>query len=189
LEGPWASFEDYLARLPSHRRISIRREEREVAEAGVRCRAEPLTANLAKHLVVLAGQNVARHDGVLDVDAYTQWVAALANNRQAPATAHLAERDGAIVGCVVCSSFSGRIYALFPGFDYEAIAGVPVYFALAYYHLVRHAVQMGLHAIEYGPAADQAKRLRGCVRYEQALWIRGVTPDARRVLADAEARR
>lgn len=88
---------------------------------------------------------------------------------------------------MVSSTYAGRVYALFPGFDYEQIAGLPVYFELAYYHLVEHAATHGYHAVEYGPAADEAKNLRGCVAHRQALWIRGLDPAAERLVAELAA--
>lgn len=153
-------------------------------DAGITCRTVPLTPSLARPLVELAEANVTRHGGHVDLDRYADWVADLVGIPGSHAEAHLAERDGRIVGCIVSSTYAGRLYALFPGFDYEQTAGVPVYFELAYYHLVEHAVAHGYHAIEYGPAADEAKRHRGCVAYEQSLWIRGGTPQARRLLEE-----
>ncbi|MDH6223818.1 MULTISPECIES: GNAT family N-acetyltransferase [Streptomyces] len=187
LEGPWAGFDDYLKQITSKRRVSVRSERRRVRDAGITCRTVPLTRELARPLVELAEENVTRHGGRVDLDRYAEWVAALTGITDGRAEAHLAERDGRIVGCVVSSTYAGRVYALFPGFDYEQIAGLPVYFELAYYHLVEHAAAHGFHAVEYGPAADEAKHHRGCVAYRQALWIRGLTPQAERLLTEVSA--
>ncbi len=187
LEGPWTGFDDYLGRMSSKRRISVRGERRRVREAGITCRTVPLTRELARPLVELAEENVTRHGGRVDLDRYAEWVAALTGIEDGRAEAHLAERDGRILGCVVSSTYAGRVYALFPGFDYARITGLPVYFELAYYHLVEHAAAHGFHAVEYGPAADEAKNLRGCVAHRQALWIRGLDPRAERLVAELSA--
>ncbi|MFF7587936.1 GNAT family N-acetyltransferase [Kitasatospora purpeofusca] len=187
LEGPWTGFDDYLDRMTSKRRVSVRSERRRVRAAGITCRTVPLTRELARPLVELAEENVTRHGGRVDLDRYADWVAALTGIEDGRAEAHLAERDGRILGCVVSSTYAGRVYALFPGFDYEQIAGLPVYFELAYYHLVEHAAAHGYHAVEYGPAADEAKNLRGCVAHRQALWIRGLDPAAERLVAELAA--
>jgi predicted N-acyltransferase len=186
LEGPWTGLDDYVGRLGRKRRQAVRTEWRRVHEAGITCRSVPLTRELARPLVELAERNVERHGGTVDLDAYTEWVAALVD---IPGTeAHLAERDGEILGCIVSSTFAGRLYALFPGFDYARTEGLPLYFALCYYHLVEHAVATGLHAVEYGPAADEAKRLRGCVAYDQGLWIRGLDPASRDLVTELRRR-
>jgi hypothetical protein len=182
LEGPWIDLDDYANRLRRKGRAAVRIERRKVREAGITCRTIPLTRELARPLVELAEKNVERHGGTVDIDAYVEWVAALADIPGSEA--HLAERDGRVLGCIVSSTFAGRVYALFPGFDYDQIEGLPLYFALCYYHMVEHAVANGLHAVEYGPAADDAKRFRGCVAYEQGLWIRGLNRDSAALLAE-----
>jgi phosphoserine aminotransferase len=98
--------------------------------------------------------------------------------------AHLARKDGEILGCLVSSTFDGRVYAMFSGFEYERIAGVPIYFALVYYHMVQFACEVGARSIEFGAAADEAKKLRGCVGYDQSLWIRGLIDTAERAIAE-----
>jgi uncharacterized protein len=153
-----------------------------VAEAGVTCRSVPLTKAMAGELVDLAAENVRRHGGEVDAQSYTEWVAALADIPAGAARAHLAERAGRVVGCVVSSTYAGRLYGLFPGFSYKDIAGLPVYFALAYYHLVAFAAEHGISAIEYGPTADAAKRGRGCIAYGQGLWIKGLCPESSALL-------
>lgn len=184
LEGPWTGLDDYLSRLRRKFRTVVRAELRKVAEAGITCRTVPLTRELARPLVELAEENVERHGGTVDLDSYTEWVAALAD---VPGSeAHLAEQDGRLVGCLVSSTYAGRIYALFPGFDYARITGVPLYFVLCYYRMVEHAVANGLHAVEYGPAADEAKRNRGCVAYSQGLWIRGLNPHSAALVAELQ---
>jgi uncharacterized protein len=184
LEGPWASLDDYFSRLPSKRRISAKHERRVVQDAGITFRDVPLDAGMTAQIVALAHETVTRYGGVVDTRSYAEWVAALAGIPGGQAHVHYAERGGKVVGCVVSSTFAGRTYGLFPGFDYAAISGLPVYFALAYYHLVEFAISNGSRAIEYGPSADEAKRGRGCVAYRQGLWIKGLVPEAAACLTE-----
>lgn len=185
LEGPWRDLDDYLAQLPSRRRNSVRREIRQVAEAGISCHTRPLTLDDLGEAMPLVEQNVLRYDGQVDLARYQEWVGRLVGRTEVFPEIHVAERAGRMVGCVVTSRFRGRMYALFPGFDYQEIEEVPVYFVLAYYHLVTHASAHGLHAIEYGPEADDAKRRRGCTASDQSLWIKPLGPEAAVVIDEA----
>ena len=45
------------------------------------------------------------------------------------------------------------------------------YFNLAYYGLVRHAVEHGFEAISYGPEAYEAKALRGCTLHPRDSFV------------------
>ncbi|MCK6258991.1 GNAT family N-acetyltransferase [Fictibacillus sp. KIGAM418] len=68
---------------------------------------------------------------------------------------------GSAVGCILLFLWGNTIYARTVGFDFDVIGGGYEYFNLAYYEVIRFAIENGYDHVEYGMGTYRAKLKRG----------------------------
>jgi predicted N-acyltransferase len=187
------TFEEYLSRFSSGRRSAIRRELRQLAEAGVSYRVEPLTPDLAARLAPLEVQLYERYGTPGSEGTLGAIMASIATNLGGHVEVVLAELAGAVCGFTVVLSGGtdgtggSELYARQTGYDYGMKGGLPVYFAIVYYELVRLAQRRGIKTVYYGTGADETKLSRGCRAIPTTAWVKSLNPAARDGLARLSA--
>ncbi|MFJ3997710.1 GNAT family N-acetyltransferase [Streptomyces parvus] len=174
-------WDGYVAALASRKRVRLRRELRDYAEAGfttvIRHGADALTGSVVDLQVALRakyGLPGGRARVERDFDAIRETVGD-------SCLVFTAERDGEALGFVLCLRAGNALYARTAGFDEDRARGV--YFSLTYHEAVRWSLANGVREIWYGLAAYEAKRLRGCDIEPRRGWFR-FTGDGHRTLTD-----
>ena len=157
------SYQEHLAALPSRKRKGLRRD-RERAAAGVdrierRDGADLLP--LLPRIAELTCLNRQRHDGAEGPAEIRALLGALLAE-DVPVRGYLAFRGESLVASSVGIRQGDALLMKWAGFDYAALGERSgLYFELGLDRPLADAYDEGLAAIEYGPGADQAKRLRG----------------------------
>ncbi|MFC8518891.1 peptidogalycan biosysnthesis protein [Streptomyces sp. NPDC057257] len=157
---PGNGFEDYLASLPSKRRVAIRHERAAFQASGLTVRHEPLSTCYREAGALLAAlQHAHGHPGD-DIDPMTRLL-----GEQAEAMDEQAH---------VTAAYDGRHMAAFSLYYHfgdttwlRACGTAPscpapfAYFNLTYYLPIEAAYRHGTTALHAGMKTIQAKRLRG----------------------------
>ncbi|HZD02528.1 MAG TPA: GNAT family N-acetyltransferase [Actinomycetes bacterium] len=176
LDLPWSHFDEYLAGFKTHRRVTIRRERRRLAEAGVVFQVRQLTPDLAAELVALEVNLTRKYHSPRKPEQVERTLKALATqlaHRTVVITASLA---GRISGFALFIRSGKRMYARHTGFHYERQGKLPLYFALLFYEAIEHALRSGVTRIEYGTGSLDAKLSRGCTPLRQYGYFKGLEP-------------
>lgn len=156
---PGAGFDDYLAALPSKRRVAIRHERAAFEAAGLDVRRQRLADCYEDAGRLLAALQKSHGHGD-DTDAMTSLL-----KRQADAMGDqarvVAAYDGArMTGFCLYYHQGGTTWLRAVGIDPERPAPF-AYFALTYYAPIEDAYRHGSTALHAGMKAIEAKRLRG----------------------------
>lgn len=190
MDVKWNSFDAYLATLSSRRAYSIRRERRQVASAGITVELRELEPSDIPELERLRMNVLEKYHGpqIRTQPQPPSALAAAASERPGTPLVALASLDGELVGFMSALRFGDEVYCEQVGFDYERIAGVPVYFELVYYTFVQYAAENGVRSINYGTEALQAKLARGC-RFETThAFVRCLDKDTHKRFSDLAGR-
>jgi predicted N-acyltransferase len=185
LDVPEDGFDGYLKTLSRKRRTSVRRERQRVAEAGVRIEVGWVTAELADRLAPLQGNLLRKHGEYLSevhIGRSLRTIARVHGDDLPMITAWLA---GAVVGFAVFARWRDELYPLNVGFDYAAVAGLPVYFELLFYAAVDYAAGQRVRIIDYGCGALPGKLHRGCRLSGRVGYLRCLDPSVQRELLAA----
>ncbi len=167
----YGGFDDYLARFRSSKRKQVRRERRQVAEAGLDLVLKPgpeldatdwsaikrmYRANCLAH-----GQTPYLRGGFWD---------ALRETHAHRMVVGLAYRDGVAVACSINFEKGAHLYGRYWGCDEEHEF---LHFELCYYRLIEHAIARGYRHFEAG-AQGFHKLKRGLMPSEvhSAHWVR-----------------
>lgn len=168
------TFEDYLARLSQSKRRGIRRDRREVRDAGF---VLDLVALADCDLGRLAELDVAllrKHGNDASVQQSRTVLEGLANGPDALVTT--ASRDGVVCGFGVMVEHERRgsrqWFGNRAGFDYRRQGEVPLYFEVLFYSPYEWAAERGVDAIHVGMGSTGAKVGRGAVAHPQSCWVR-----------------
>lgn len=156
---PGAGFDDYLAALPSKRRVAIRHERAAFNAAGLDVRRLSLMDCYEDAGRLLAALQRSHGHGD-DTDAMTGLL-----KRQADAMGQsarvVAAYDGArMTGFCLYYHQGSTTWLRAVGIDHERPAPF-AYFALTYYEPIEDAYRRGTTALHAGMKAIEAKRLRG----------------------------
>jgi hypothetical protein len=172
LTVPDGGFDGYLARLPSSRRNTIRREIRAYAELGIRTEVATGPAALAGEHVALRSALRAKYGHAAGED----WVRAefdtLRETMGDGLVVFSARQDGRTVGYLMAFRRGDVLYTRAAGFDYSAASGAFCYFNLVYYDVVRWAQRDGVRRIHYGLGTSAAKAHRGCSLLPRWAYLR-----------------
>ena len=187
LELPGAGFGDYLAGLPSKRRVEVRRELRRLDLAGVRIDqvdVEDVFDDLVRLRCQLAGKyRGGRTDPVAERAKLRGIVDEVAGGRP---HVLLATAGATVLGFALFAAHRDTWHCLALGSDYNDPRSRLTYFGAAYYRAAELAYRHGVRTIGYGLGAWQAKRSRGCRPVPLAGWVHTAEPDlAATVLAAA----
>lgn len=158
------SYETYLAALTSRRRSRVRQDHDRAAASGVRIvrRDRDELLPYLDRIAELTGLNRQKYDGGEGPEQIKALLRALVEEG-ADVRGYLGEKDGSVVASVLTIRQGDRLFLKWAGFDYAAIGERSgLYFALVMDAPFRDAHLEGLGSVEFGPGADEAKRLRGC---------------------------
>lgn len=154
-------FEGWLARLPRHRRQSVRAELRAFAAAGLTAGFETSAAALAELVPILAASE-ARHGHAFEPQALHR---ALEQQRQALgdgfAISTVRDRDGVMVAGAIALLGPGTISMRVCGVDRTRAGRHFEYFHACYYAPLRECGRGGRSRLHLGMTALEAKALRG----------------------------
>jgi predicted N-acyltransferase len=174
LQTPWQSFGGYLSDLPHSRRYSVRRELEQFRTSGCSVsivqladcydRVGPLLANVQHQ----HGHQETATDMVHYLERQARWL-----NDQS--LVFLCFKSGRLIGFSLGYQWQDALYLRAVGLDYEFARQTSVYFNIAFYLPIRHAIECGLSGIHLGSGSYEAKVLRGA-RLEP-LWSLVVPPE------------
>ncbi|WP_128978880.1 GNAT family N-acetyltransferase [Streptomyces roseicoloratus] len=157
------SYDAYLASLPARKRRRVKEDRDRADNSGTRIERKdgvelrPLIGRITE----LVTQNRQKYEGGEDEVHIGALLTALVEGG-ADIRAYLVHKDDAVVAASVTVRQGKRLFVKWAGFDYEALGERSgVYFEIALDRPLRDAYAEGLTAIEAGPGADEAKRLRG----------------------------
>ncbi|MGK2941988.1 MAG: GNAT family N-acetyltransferase [Immundisolibacter sp.] len=159
----YGSFDDYLAALTAEKRKKVRRERRQVAEAGIRVEVVPGNAAGADAWAAMYGfyrTTVARHGAIPYLtEAFFQRL----GETLADCTVLLmAVRDGRYVAGALNLQGADALYGRYWGChaDYHSL-----HFETCYYRAIEHCIDSGLARFEAG-AQGEHKLSRGFLPVE-----------------------
>lgn len=160
LHVDWDDFEGYLASLPSPRPNRIRREVRAFTESGAVLREATLEDLDERHAQLHAG-HLRRYGHDVAIEGSRALIRGIRAHPTGRGRVLEALRDGELVGFLVCYELDRVLHPKMIGVA-EGEKRSFTYFNLTYYGVVRLAAAEGARRIVYGPAAYEAKALRGC---------------------------
>ncbi|HEX8255515.1 MAG TPA: GNAT family N-acetyltransferase [Thermoanaerobaculia bacterium] len=154
----YATFDDYLAALPSAARRNARSKLRRFAASGLRLEVLDDFAALAPRLEVLYANVLRRAKVRLDrVDARF-----FAEAAHWPETSLVTCFDGnTLAGFLLVTAHDGEAIALRVGLDYTRARDSFAYFAM-HYEAIRHAIDRRYAAISFCQSTYGVKRELGC---------------------------
>ncbi|MGW6722771.1 GNAT family N-acetyltransferase [Streptomyces sp. NPDC054995] len=164
---PGTTFDDYLAALPSKRRVTIRRERRAFAEAGYERRTLRLS-ECADTAGALAAQLQARHGHPADPAVMAAILHDQAEGMADSGTVHAAFTGRHMVAFSLAYHHAGTVWLRSTGYDYARLRGAHEYFNLVYYLPIEDAYAHGATALHLGMESLRAKVLRGATA--SPLW-------------------
>jgi predicted N-acyltransferase len=163
----YASFEHFLAQLRSRKRKQIRRERRQVFDAGIRFRwrAGHELTGAERDFVFRCYTNTFRAHGnhaALRPGFFARLAETLAEGMQVA----LASRNGELVGMSLFLQGGGRLYGRYWG-CIEEVSGL--HFEAAYYQGIEHCIENRIDVFESG-AQGEHKLSRGFVPTPTRSW-------------------
>ncbi|MFI8767395.1 GNAT family N-acetyltransferase [Streptomyces sp. NPDC053792] len=157
------SYDTYLASLPARKRRRVKEDRDRADNSGTtierkdREELRPLIGRISE----LITQNRQKYGGGEDEAHIGALLAALVEGG-ADVRAYLVHKNDLLVAVSVTVKQGKRLFVKWAGFDYEALGERSgVYFEIVLDRPLRDAYAEGVTAIEAGPGADEAKRLRG----------------------------
>lgn len=158
----WASFEEYVASLPTRRRTPVRRERRRFLDSGMEVVEQPLSA-VAAAVAPLVAATESRHGNAADADQIEFHYRLVAEVLGDDFRALLGYRDGSLLACALLSAVGSRWLSRAWGCDSAIADGSDFcYFNLTFYEPIVRAMARGVTAIDYGLGGLEAKTQRGC---------------------------
>ncbi|MEU9102326.1 GNAT family N-acetyltransferase [Streptomyces sp. NPDC048361] len=155
-----STFDDYLAALPSKRRVTIRRERRAFAEAGYELRTLRLS-ECADAAGALAAQLQERHNHPVDPAVMARMLHDQAAGMADSGTVCAAYADGRMAAFSLYYRHAGTLWLRSTGYDYSRLRGAHEYFNLVYYLPIEDAYAHRATALHLGMESLRAKSLRG----------------------------
>jgi len=89
-----------------------------------------------------------------------------------------AEQGGKIRAHIVTMRWDDHLILRSAGFDYEFKGKLPLYYGLAFYHVVEYALATGVREVSYSIESTAAKRSRGCRLVDEYGLARGLDDEA-----------
>jgi hypothetical protein len=172
---PGRGFDDYLATLPSARRVNIRRDLRAFSESGLRLRTMRLSECWAE-AGRLSACNMRRYGHRVGDELMAELLRGQCEATDDSGTVHACLADDVMVGFCLTFTFGGVVYVRTLGFDYDRLRDAREYFQLAYYAPIRDAYRSGADTLHLGMKSYHAKVLRGA--RVTPLWAVAVHPGA-----------
>jgi hypothetical protein len=176
LPVPGPDFADYLRALPSRRRIKVRRELRQLADAGIELRQPPVE-EVFDDLVRLRCALVTKYRGGADVDRERAKIRRIVDDVAGGTPQVMCATAGTAVLSVTLFAGTDRDWTgLVAGTDYADPRSRLCYFATTYYEPVRVAGPLGVRILRYGQGSWQLKLARGCQPTPMTGWVLALDP-------------
>ncbi|WP_405009836.1 GNAT family N-acetyltransferase [Kitasatospora sp. NBC_01539] len=157
------TYDAYLASLPARKRRRIKEDRDRAAASGTRIERldreeiRPFAGRIAE----LINQNRQKYGGGEDEAHIAALLGALLDGGS-DVRAYLAHKDEQVAAVSVTVRQGKRLFVKWAGFDYDLLGERSgIYFEIVLDRPLRDAYAEGVTAIEAGPGADEAKRLRG----------------------------
>ncbi|GAA3784100.1 peptidogalycan biosysnthesis protein [Streptomyces phyllanthi] len=157
-----APFDDYLATLPSKRRIAARHEYSTFLKAGYELGVEKL-ADCCEEAAPLLGQLQRKYGHDAHDEGMLQYLAGQLEVLGRYSIVFTARRAGKLIGFSLMYEFGDVLYARAVGFDYALMGKAFEYYALCYYVPIEYMHQKGLRELHLGMETYRAKVARGAV--------------------------
>ncbi|MFG2296455.1 GNAT family N-acetyltransferase [Streptomyces sp. NPDC048603] len=157
---PGAGIDDYIASLPSRRRVGIRRERRDFAAAGLDVRHRPLADCHEEAGLLLAGHQQHHGHDRDGIDAMTALLKRQARAMGGEARVVAAHDGGRMIGFCLYYHYGTTTWIRAVATDRRHPAP-GLYFNLMYYLPIEDAYVHGTTALHAGMTAIEAKRRRG----------------------------
>jgi uncharacterized protein len=167
VEVPPGGFEEYAARLPTHRRGHVRAERRRFLRAGYDVAIEPLLA-IADEAAPLLAQLEWKYGSSNPLEHYLHYVHRLASADD-PGIALTCRRRGKLVAFCHCYLFGGTTWLRIGGFDYPQLQNAYEYFNMAFFELIEFSAQRGCTRLHLGMGSLEAKVNHGAATED--LWL------------------
>jgi hypothetical protein len=158
------SWKDHLASLPTKIRQRINSDTRKAVAAGAHI-TRVTGPDLLPHLATIAGLACLNREknGASEDPIRVERILRCLLDAGADLRGYLIELDGRVVGSCVALRKQHTLFPKWAGFDYARIGDRSgLYFAGVLNAPVEDAYAEGLHMVEFGAGAHQAKLLRGC---------------------------
>lgn len=152
----WNSLEEYLAET----KTSIRRERVAFEARGYNVVSRSLEESIDTIAQLLANLE-SKYGHKASAEGEARELRALAAVANHLSNVLILEYEGRAVGCILLFLYEGTIYGRSAGFDYDVTGDAFEYFNLAYYEVIRLAIEKGYKRIDYGMATYRAKLARG----------------------------
>lgn len=180
----WRTVDEYLAALRGRYRKLILRQERAARAAGLRLERTHAWQHVAEDMARLFAATAARHTAVA-VPREDYFVGLMRLGDRAGVT--LLWLDSRLVGFILYLRGDSTLVPTYLGVDYEINRRVPLVF-LAFYDMVRLAIESQVTRLRFGRTAYAAKMRLGATRTPLSLYaaVGGATTTA---LAGRLARR
>ncbi|WP_369386680.1 GNAT family N-acetyltransferase [Streptomyces sp. CG1] len=162
-----STFDDYLAGLPSKRRVAIRRERRAFADAGYELRTLRLS-ECADAAGALLAQLQERHGHPADPTVMAGLLRDQADGMADSGLVLAAYAESRMVAFSLSYRHADTVWLRATGYDYARLRGAHEYFNLVYYLPIEDACAHGATALHLGMESLRAKTLRGAVT--SPLW-------------------
>ncbi len=166
----FASYNEYVARLPGRTRSRYRREVKEFEASGLRIETIPIRDNVAR-ITDLEAQTVARHGGHPDprqMLASRQFLSdVLPENIRVPGIT----RDGDLIACGIELIDTNNCYAASYGCDYTQGMGSIGYHNICFYNPLSYCCDNGVKRLHMGFEAFMPKKIRGAIVQPLEMWL------------------
>lgn len=182
LQVRWPDLEAYLESLGGRRAYKIRYDRRKIRAAGVEVGVRPLSPKLVDELATLNAHLLEKYGVPVMVEQIQTSLWRLLRQLGDRAVVAVAEQAGRVRGFALFVRHRDALYPLQLGFDYGFQGRLPLYFEVAFYAPIEHAIATGCTRIELGCGADQAKRSRGCREIRQFGYVKCLDPGVQRDL-------
>jgi hypothetical protein len=182
------TLDDYLAQRSKKRRWSIRKEIRQLAEAGVSYRVRPLDEDTIAQITPLEIALEARYGVDDDIESAARNHRVVSRHLGDQIRTMAAEADGRVRGFLNFVHWRDDITIRQAGFDYAFQGSLPLYFGVLFYAMVPFAMEVGARHIHYSVESETAKRSRGCRTVQQLGFAKGFGAPWSAQIADTTAR-
>lgn len=160
----FASFEEYYQRRSANARYRTRKDRKVFASAGGMIREETdFSANSAlvnRLFQITCKRHVEQGDLPYPIQVGEKFIAALNRIPEGKRRLFLAECGGEVIGFALTVRSGNSLIFSKCGLDYEKAEPVRAYFNL-YYAMIEYAIREGIHEIELGAEAYDAKKKMG----------------------------
>ena len=177
LDLTWKSFGEYLDDkriIAAKHRRKFKRQIKVNAQAGVTIRELEKMEQEERLYQLLSEHYYRLNRGSYPYSA--KFLRVMKRNLGEDVTISVAEKEGEIVAVGISFQRGTKGWASFVGVDYESTGDDFTYFNIAYYDVIRRAIERGLSTLYYGDMMYWVKKKRGCLLEQNYIFHKGCNP-------------